>query len=325
MEIESGVYETSDIESEPDITVPTTSGDPDIIEETIDTTEAFKRFDNQFIKGEINFNYTVDRSLGDSGFKAQYKETKENKLSRITRELYELEMEEKDEEIDKLIKLAEDLKLKRKNDLSGYKKRILDLFDGLESVNNEEVSVIRLSNTDDLLELDKKISKLEGKLGDINATNSIDQVLKEMNKKVEVINNPQYKIEEINQSIKEILEKTEFINNYNEVNGGSLELFKNDKINELLTFLPNLQSFQKLSDLLIQRLKFLNEIHLKIGNSVEFIDNLDQNLTNIDNEINQWNESLNLINTKLDTNQELFETNKKEINNWIDQLKKSRD
>ncbi|CAH6723777.1 nuclear migration protein Jnm1p [[Candida] jaroonii] len=325
MDIESGVYETSDIESEPDIHVPTASDNPDIIEEEINTGEAFKRFDNQFVQGKINFNYSVDRSLSDSGFKTQFKETKQNKLNRILRELHELDTEDEDEEVDKLIKLAEDLKLKKKNDLSGFKERIMKIFEGLETISHENIEAEKLTDIDEVLELDKKISKLEGKLGDINATKSIDQMLNELNRKVDIIHNPEYKIDQVNESIKEILEKTEFINNYNEVNEGSLELFKNDKINELLTFLPNLQSFEKSSGLLIQRLKYLSEIHLKIGSSVEFIDNLDQSLNNMDNEINQWNESLNNINNKLDSYQEMFEKNKKDIDNWINQLKESRD
>lgn len=323
---EPEVYETSDIESEHE-TPQVQQSNPDIVEEEIEVGQSLIRFNNEFVNGRVNFDYVSDRPLNATGFKTYTGESLEQKLSRISKELAELDVNEKSAECDRLITLAEDLKSKRKNDVNGYKERIEKLFQNIESEVEESTDIKpqgkRRSNdsfSEEIIALDKKISQLESKIGNLNSK-SLEHILNDMSRKVQIINNPEYKIKEVDEGIKQLLAQSETLKHLQDVNNmSSMGKYKSDKINEILSFLPYLNKYDYESELIIQRLKTLNQVHLDIGSSVNFVNNLDQQFDSLSEEIQSWRDSLKNVNDTLNTNIDNFETWKTHINDTLDQL-----
>lgn len=205
-----------------------------------------------------------------------------------------------------------------------------------------------------LVQLDNKVSALEMKLGTIN--HPIDNIINDLTRKINVINNPQYQVEEIKTSINSLLTSPEYqkiVNRSRGVTGpigttgttgttGTKEIshlsiagddendsilanFKSHKLDELINYLPELNSFNHEKKLLLKRLKMLNQIHLNLDNSVDFVSKLDDLINDLSTNINNWNENLVSVNKKLDGHIETFNENRTVIETWVNDLSKKVD
>lgn len=322
---EPEVFETSDIDSDIEETRPL-AANPDIDESTFDITKSVNKFNNQFVNGKINFDYVSDLDLTNSGYKVYKEEDHKQKLNRITRELEELEVNERNEDYHKIRHLV-DIKDKDLDNINEYKIRINKLFDNLDMTASHSESSTSVSkdvtNESEIIRLDKKLSQIESQLGEnlLNSTNSIDNMLNDLTKKVAIINNPDYKINDINRSIESLVDKLETIKRQNP----NLSQLKYDKLDDLVNMLPQLHNFKRLSPLLLKRLKILKDIHTNTGSAISFADNLDKIINELYQDLRQWDNTLQIIDGKLDKNMESFNNSKTEISSWVDNLSNKLD
>lgn len=355
---EASVYETSDIESETEQTpVETKKTDEDIIEDEIEFEHSHGKFQQEFTNGKINFDYVANKNLYDSGYKVYRSETNKQRLSRLSRELYalkdDMEPGENDDKLKELIALAEVLNkdVNSHAKLNPYRQEITRLFEKVNEIDSiptnegssdsENTYKATLQIDSEIMDLDKKVNRLELKLGDLESP--IDNILNDLNRKVSIINNPEYNVEQIKTSINSLVEDPNYqrlINlskHINEMNttggvislsseeGDILNAFKQEKINELVKYLPELQSYQRQNSLLLKRLRMLNNVHLNLESSTEFVTELDNLISNISTNVNNWNSQMSVINDKLDVNIENFDKNKLVIEKWVSELSEKVD
>lgn len=335
---EPGVYETSDVESDPEIPSVAQTSNEDIIETEIEYETSHGKFENQFVNGKINFDYQSHMSLYQGGYKVSVSETQKQKLGRLSKELYALrdEMEEKDHESDlklkELLALAEELKGTPNSIKNPYREEMSRLFEKaapeVEPVVSEKKDIV---TPNELIELDKKINKLETKLGNIDLP--LDNTLNELTRKINIINNPEYEVEEIKASVNTLFENLNYqkllrlsheVLDFN-ADSSVLDTFKVEKINELLSYLPELNNLDRQNKLLLNRLKMLNRIHLSLDSSIDFLNNLETLITDISTNITNWNRQLSQINEKLDSNIDQFGKNKIVIEKWVNELSEKVD
>lgn len=318
------MYETSDVDSESEAAsgttaatpTATTTADANIVEAPVDFLQSFARFNNEFVNGKVNFNYVSDAPLNQNGYKVYKDESNEQKLDRIAKELAELKIEgSKDTRIEEMLAIAEGKNLQS----NVYLKQLEDIWKVGEKLQLEREFSSGNTNDktemDDIIELDKKIAILEAKFGSISVP--LQSTINDLERKINIINNPQYHVESVKKSITSLLESPEYAKLNN---SGMLDTYKDDKLQELVTHVSDIDQYIADSDRLVERLRALNSVHMSRIDSQTFVASFESLFTNMAAEITKWEASMVEIAGKLDENIANFNNNKQEISLWVSQL-----
>lgn len=324
--IDTGVadtFETSDIDSDSDPEVIPLSNE-DIDTTPVDTDLIRKNLETNNLNRIPNFSGDITTRLGYSGYSNINQESIEEKLARIARELEEIENVPQNSKIDRL-KLWRD-KIDTKKDFDIYTKELTSLFDHL-SIKEFTKSDVTQSNqyprvNNEILQLESKLNDLESYIGG-NRTNSIKDTLSDLTRKVNIIHNPEYKIDDVHDKIKELDKEYEKIlakRKLFDIDSVEIEENSNEKIDKLYENLPNFEKCNATIPLILKRLKTLHQVHSDLGNSVNIVKNLDSTLKKMDFDYNQWNDSLKIVNKTLSTYESSFDENKTVILSQLDKL-----
>lgn len=320
---EPTVYETSDIDSDIEVQAPPKPHE-DIIEDDIEYGTSFRRFNSEFVAGKVNFNYASDIPLNEAGFKVFKHESDAQKLQRITKELEELKAteslkEKQTEKFDHLIKLAQELKSNPQKDITNFKSQLSELFEPLQLPADEnkqgDLTPQKTGLQDfQIIEIDKRISELEAKFAGISSP--IGSTLNTLERKINIINNPEYNLDQVQKSINALLESPQV----GKLKSSNLDAVKHEKIDQLIKYAPELQEYCKTSHLLKQRMKALNDVHMRSLELGEFVSNLQMIVENMSRDMTRWDKNLDEINKKIDHSIDKFDENRQQIENWVDQL-----
>jgi len=275
-----------------------------------------------------DFSDRIDR-LDHSYETYEIKETIPNKLSRIRKELEELEDEidknggggdgDDEEELNKLQEIFEKL-----NKKTGYKKiNILkklsangvdgdDGDDGDDNADGDD-SIISIPKTSidayKFIEIDERINKLEKTIGDFQINESFQFKINEIFKKFKLLSNDKELLSQIRDIIDLVNLKFEkSITTRRFQNNVQNDVDEDIKINEIYINFTKMIEFEQDLPFLMKRLESLNEIHLKLGNSVNFIDDMEENLNKMEIDLKQWENSLNELQDKFESLSTNFET-----------------
>lgn len=324
-------FETSDLDTEPEDEVRVEPNE-DIDVSAVDSDQIRKLFENNSIKRVPDFLGSIVKPLGDSGYAVdEVKETIDQKLARIARELQEISLErdngdtttKQNEEITRLKALEENLN-KNEGGFNEYSVKLTELFKRKNSTPNQlEPGILpSLQPISQSLQLESRITELENLIGETNQT-SIQNIVHDLSRKINIIHNPEYQMMQITEKIKELdteYEKLLTKRKLFDIEPSQIDVSQDDKINLLYSHLSDFEQVNNAVPLIIRRLKSLNVVHSDLSNSVDVVNNLDDILQEMKLDFNRWNESLEVVNTSLDNNQSLFDSNKQTILDQLDQL-----
>lgn len=363
------VFETSDIDSDVEVESHTdldaSEKKSDIEEPELNLDEARNRFANDVLVGDINIvdflGSIKNPNLTKTGYQVhQVDETVDQRLSRIARELEEIKILQLNEapnkntsECDKLTKtlevLAKESLLSAANDLDQYSTRIKQVFDlvtsRLEAHGSDDARTThesQLVDTSQLLALESRINAIESVLGPETVIGSqsktevrptIQNWLKELNRKVNVVHNPEYQLDTVKQEVtlltkqlETIASQKKFLDLSHTAPGNHLHHPDSDnnqiysKIEDLHENLPHFTHVNATVPLIIARLKTLHTVHADLANTVQTVQNLDLILNDIKMDMKKWNDSIDVVNTNIDDHEKQFETNKQYIDNLLKDL-----
>ncbi|RLV93519.1 hypothetical protein JA1_002275 [Spathaspora sp. JA1] len=335
------IYETSDVESEDDISQKEVSGPPapEVYTDSIEPDISRKLFSKNILSTneEVDFSGSITSNLRTSGYNVTHSdESVEEKLSRIARELEEIRSyDAKDEgQFDKLIETFHELKSNRDTQQQPqFQDLSLDIEEEIV-VKNKDVGTA--NNFKEIIELESRVNTLETIVGQEAILNlesrpekSIQYTLNDLERKISIINNPEYSFDKVKERITDLIKDSE-----------KLELSKklmlnlapgitpdkeqteetSNKIDELYTALPSLMENSAVIPLLIQRLKTLNIVHSELDSSVKLSGHVDQVLNDITMDMKVWNESIDKLQSNLQEYRENVNNNVNSINDRIEKL-----
>lgn len=317
--MEPTVYETSDIESDLEVDKSPKqhkTSNVDVVEADVDFLASFARFNSEYVDGKVNFNYVSNAPLNESGFKVYRDESVEQKLERISKELNELKTQgHEDTRIDEMLAVADGRKL----DVNVFQKHLEDIWKvgeklqlELQNVDGKSAQGLKPS---ELIDMDKKVAALEAKLGAI--TTPLHTTLNDFERKINIINNPQYHMESVQKSITGLLESPDYAKLNN---SGFIDYYKDDKLQELASHVTDINQYIAESDQLVQRLRALNTVHTSMVDSQAFVAGFESLFSNMATEVTKWEASMAEIAEKLDASTASFDSNKKEIRLWVEDL-----
>ncbi|CAK7900874.1 nuclear migration protein Jnm1p [[Candida] anglica] len=367
-DIEEGpsVFETSDIDSDVEPIVSS------IVEETSDVDvnemnhqQSRDKFSHQILDGDIkncDFSGNLEAKFNESGYHvSQVNETMEQKIVRISRELEEIKFIQNQEnskgvereKIDNLVGILENVKLQKEgvdnnNHINDqYNKRIKGVFEITSKILNEKQNNTNTQssnkqstdshNNTTLLEIESKINQLENYLGvsfkEIESGLSIQEQINDLQRKVNLIYNPEYHLNHVKQELDQLNNKMESYYKNRRLSQLSSnksmvppleneQILTNEKIEQLYTKLPEFEKVANILPHLLVRLKSLNHVHNDLGGCVGSIGQLDHVLRDLKLDMMKWDTNLTQINEQLDANGKIFEDNKKDIEEWLDDLEK---
>lgn len=306
------VYETSDVEESFDIQDDSIKKRDSISEPIFDLDKSRAVFETKMIDAHVtDFSDRIDRV--DQTYETyDVKETIPNKLSRIRKELEELEDELDEGEVDadevkRLQQLFEKLNSRTRD------KKVVVLKD-LKSENNDIVidKFINKEDPEQVVELDKRINKLERTIGDELFDNSIQSMVNDLFRKFKLLSNDQDSLHKINSIIDEVNLKFEkSITTRRSLDNIQNEISEETKFNEIYMKFNKAQDFENELPFIIKRLESLNDVHQKLSNSVNFTESMEQDIITMSKDIENWEGSLTKLETKLNDLATSFETIKK--------------
>ncbi|ODV78729.1 uncharacterized protein CANTADRAFT_7077 [Suhomyces tanzawaensis NRRL Y-17324] len=343
------IFETSDIESEAELEH---EPEPTEIEALVTDPQAIRnRYANDVIDGLSGVDFLgsiTNPVLGSTGYAVRrVDETRDQKLARIARELQELADPEKVPEpaklahigaaastsgpIDpeKLVALLETA-VSSNNPSNPYQSQLNELFAKVDAKINEKPvagKAIVANSPSETLELESRINSLEQQVGEV-APGSIQNLLNDLARKIKIIHNPDYPIDRVRKEVTQLAEETEKLASDRKLLEVSELLHTKEqepsekKIDELYRVLPEFEQSNKSIPQIIKRLKSLNTVHADIAHSIQLVGDLDRTLADMDEEIQSWNESIDVLNGNLKAYSKNFEENKTVMENKIEELSK---
>lgn len=370
IDIESAeVFETSDIDSEVEVDTHTdidaSEKNSDIEEPELNSDEARSRFANDVLVGDINmvdFLGSINNpSLTKTGYQVnQVDETVDQKLSRIARELEEIKIlqlndtsNKNNSECDKLVRtletFAKEPLLLHASELNQYNNRIKQVFDlvtsRLEAHGSDDAKTpqeSQLVDTSQVLALESRINAIEAALGPetaigtqskTDARPTIQNWLKELNRKLNVIHNPEYQLDTVKQEVAQLTKQLETLASQKKFLDLSHPVPANpppdpdsdnsqihSKIEDLHEKLPHFNHVNATVPLVISRLKTLHTVHADLANTVQTVQELDLILNDIKIDMKKWNDSIDVVNANIGDHEQQFENNKLYIDNLLKDL-----
>lgn len=338
------VFETSDVESDPDDAPLENDANPDIDSSKADTKAARSRFSHEVISGEVEFLGDIQYCRLRGYNVSRVDETRDEKLARIRRELEELsgtEPENVSEQsgIDELLTVLESIQ-KNEAPQGYYEKRIDDVLkteiELSTSTNNPSKETKQSSGVPDVLLLESRINALETVLGADNisqlsaAPKSIQNQINDLTRKINIVYNPEFEINKINQQIRELNREAEKLATNRKLaliasSGGqqvasisstSAEV----KVSKLYDKLPEFEAVNATVPSIINRLKSLHKIHADLGRTIDTVGGIDNTIEALKKDMETWSQSLQKVNQDLDKQNELFESNKAGVEKRIEEM-----
>ncbi|ODV67945.1 hypothetical protein HYPBUDRAFT_137889 [Hyphopichia burtonii NRRL Y-1933] len=265
------------------------------------------------------------------------------------------EVEQSDQEpseIDNLVSLLEELSVsdRKHEEINYYNQRIKEIFSNIKVDTSEEQ---RNSKTDpvesssaNILLLESKLNTIENLLGSESLqqlqnsihkprNKTIQNHLNDLTRKINIIYNPEFQLNKIKQEIRDLNKETERLatnrklalitsksnNKYDQIQQTqqSRSTFE-QKVNSLYDRIDEFDNVNAILPSLLARLKSLHKIHADIGQTVSTVNGIDQVLESMKMDMSKWNESLDKVNQDLDNRRSIFEINKKEIEDRLNQV-----
>ncbi|ODV95079.1 hypothetical protein PACTADRAFT_34817 [Pachysolen tannophilus NRRL Y-2460] len=340
----------------------TFSGRSSIEETEFSSSNARAVFENEIVdSANADFSGAVVNggvgSRGNISFKVP--ETIEQKFVRLQREFEELKLAKlndqreclnpaiKDDDVDNFLKMLENLNSNKFFEIQSDSTALSKLKDELKiDLTPYPVKIANESTitSDQIAGLDSRLAKLESILGYSESTEAqnftIQSMINDLYRQVSIMSNPDFIKNDVEPLIESLERAKKFNNDSSErmnrmaflqkKNPYTLEndesnntsIIESKKIHAIYEKLVSLPNFEELLPSVINRLKSLNKLHLQIGSSVDFVDNLDNRLTGLETSIKEWDETLDHMETKFNEYQKLSNNNKQEIKAWIDDLDK---
>lgn len=265
------------------------------------------------------------------------------------------EVEQSDQEpseIDNLVSLLEELSVsdRKHEEINYYNQRIKEIFSNIkvdtsEEQRNSKTDPIESSSANILL-LESKLNTIENLLGSESLqqlqnsihkprSKTIQNHLNDLTRKINIIYNPEFQLNKIKQEIRDLNKETERLatnrklalitsksnNKYDQIQQTqqSRSTFE-QKVNSLYDRIDEFDNVNAILPSLLARLKSLHKIHADIGQTVSTVNGIDQVLESMKMDMSKWNESLDKVNQDLDNRRSIFEINKKEIEDRLNQV-----
>lgn len=280
----------------------------------------------QFAEIEVTSNeYDFSGNLlNQRGFQIEKKkETRQERLARIKRELEEVLQEEESScpETDDLLQTFNSL-----NTTPDKQK-----FPKEEELKINEILIPppgpvehAPQQTATFISLESKLNQLEKQLGIDNSTSQpIQHSINDITRKLDIINHADFDIDSIKSKIESTGKEMEKLELNKRLFGWeNVPISKTDKIDELYKILPDLKKYCGKAPLILERIKGLSMIHRELEESLNFTINLNQFISDLEQDMQQWNKSLDVLSQGLDTLKDTFETNSKRFENRLEELEK---
>lgn len=253
--------------------------------------------------------------------------------------------------IDELVTLLESIDSHNSgpDHLNYYSEKLKHIFESINlDQDDTEPPSIELTEKNESLEilsLESRINDLETLLGSetlqelqqtVRApkTKTVQNLLNDLKRKINIIYNPEFELGKIKQEIRELNRETEKLATNRKLaqlssqNNSSNNNFKNNspidtkshrkntfeqKIVTIFDRLDEFDNVNKIIPSLLIRLKSLHKIHADLGNTVGTVGQLDQTLNDIKSDMVTWNASLDKVNENLDQQNQIFDTNRLDI------------
>ncbi|EGW31109.1 uncharacterized protein SPAPADRAFT_63036, partial [Spathaspora passalidarum NRRL Y-27907] len=215
------IYETSDVESEdlPQKSITTTDTSEEVYTDSLEPEASRKQFSKNILStnADVDFSGSITSSLRTSGYiVSRVNETVAEKLSRIARELEEIKNEDVDsaqlnELIEKYHELRGNREARKQCQFQGL--NLDSVFEEVAAKDKEESSDTSLK---EITELESRVNTLETIVGseailehEARPEKSIQQTLNDLERKISIINNPEYSFDAIKQQISELVQEAE--------------------------------------------------------------------------------------------------------------------
>ncbi|CCH41642.1 putative dynactin subunit 2 [Wickerhamomyces ciferrii] len=292
-----------------------------IVEGAVDVDKSMSVFEKKMVDSHVtDFSDRIDR-LDHTYETYEVKETLANKISRIRKELEELEDEiEKEDLVNEKEEVAKLQEVFQKLNTRTKDKKIVKLDDALQIDSSEPSAPLQIQQAIEdpfkIEEYDKRLNKLEKAIGEERMDKSIQTLINDLFRKFKLLSNDEDSLEKIKEIIDQVNHKFEkSITTRRSLDPSIQHVLDEDaKINEIYTKFTQTQEFSNDLPFLIKRLESLNELHLKVNNSVQTVDSMEHDLDKFTKDLESWDENLIKLESKLDTLNESFELTKTKHN-----------
>ncbi|KAM9928400.1 hypothetical protein OXX80_010029 [Metschnikowia pulcherrima] len=365
------VYETSDVESVDDLGVRTQeSSGPEVVTDHFDAVSAHTAFEEITLEGMLELvdfsgSLAAESSGRNTYHTRKWKETKDQRLARIAQELSEIKEEDDEQkmQVEKLRNLLE-ASVENKGRAGYYFERLSTAFDQVEaqlsSIKHKailessyesgtetelESSPTNHTSQSAVLELESRLAGLEQAIGlnELSSTPNLRNHLRDLERKVNVLYNPEYELGNIKQKVLELNKELEALAKSRRM--AQLALPEHDRVshtrvNEVTSTRSSSNDFEKKVEAIyskldemekaksqlpavIMRLKTLHETHRGLAGAVDAVSELDDTLGTLKRDLLSWNENLDLTKLAIKEHAKGFENKQHDIEEKL-QLMESR-
>lgn len=330
------VFESSDVESELELPreVPAIE---DVDESNIDIQLSKDKFARSEILDSVTYDFLGNVSRLNGYHLNQVDETVEEKLSRISRELEEIKILDKSPTTTKQVyHFQELLNLLKKQQLHDSGNHIHPDYISIDSVfekivpSQESGSVISTENIQSLASLEERLNTIELSIGTENPSKPLNLAIRDLDRKISIIENPEYNFETIQSEINKLDKELVTLEMKRKVLNLDEDILEKDtlpsavsnlvKIDEIYERLPIINQYNSLAPKLLSRLKTLSKIHHDLEGSVELSGSIDQVLKDIELDMRNWDQTLNKLNENLVNYEKNFDANSSSINERVNDL-----
>ncbi|KAK6891234.1 hypothetical protein K6H09_004713 [Candida tropicalis] len=330
------VFESSDVESELELPreVPAIE---DVDESNIDIQSSKDKFARSEILDSVTYDFSGNVSRLNGYHLNQVDETVEEKLSRISRELEEIKISDKSPTTTKQVyHFQELLNSLKKQQLHDSGNHIHPDYISIDSVfekivpSQESASVISTENIQSLASLEERLNTIELSIGTENPSKPLNLAIRDLDRKISIIENPEYNFETIQSEINKLDKELETLEMKCKVLNLDEDILEKDtlpsavsnlvKIDEIYERLPIINQYNSLAPKLLSRLKTLSKIHHDLEGSVELSGSIDQVLKDIELDMRNWDQTLNKLNENLVNYEKNFDANSSSINERVNDL-----
>lgn len=312
------VFESSDVEVD-DPVVNALEGDTSPATSVSQLQDQFAEIEIASGRCDLPNNFPSQTML----YLDRRKETKQDKLARIRRELEEIQQEEETDipEADELLQIFNAL-----NTTSSKQK-----FPTEEELKINEILIppsepIKATSQQvaTVVTLETKLSQLEKQLGiDNSLPHSVQHSLNDITRQLNIINHADFNLDSIKSKIESTGKEMEKLELNKRLFGWEdVPTPKEDKVDEIYEILPDLKKYCATAPSILERIKGLSKIHNEVEESLHFSINLNQFISDLELEMQEWDKALESLNRGLDKLNETFDTNRKSLEKRLEELEK---
>lgn len=325
---ENGVYETSDVD-ESIAEIEEIESNPDIEREQVNVSDNREHFNHQVLEASWDVDFLGNADIDDisrAGFRYHtFKETPEARLARIKRELRELKQDLDDKDKEKchlLLEYATEAAKSIENEsMNGHGKQLREAMAAAKIREPQRGQELQTSSIDHLqvLQIEQRINNLENLVG--NSSFNLQGVVLDLTRKVEMAASTQFEplesqIKELNHRLEQSMEKRKQLNLLTEDSHEKA----NERIENLVTLLPDIEKSSAQVPQILQRLKSLADVHADVGNCVLLSNTVDTVLQDMQHEMQKWRRSLADTSSSLEDYEKALQENMTDVQRRISSL-----